>query len=115
MFEQLTIANIAYCTNKLARIYLWYPFTALFARTPTGKLNNCKLLSCVVILSGLSACSGDEIKPLHMSNPAADYCVDKDGTLETIKHINGDVSLCTLPDGEVIEQWELFRRDHQQS
>ncbi|MCL1067761.1 DUF333 domain-containing protein [Shewanella olleyana] len=50
-----------------------------------------------------------------MTNPAADYCIEKGGSRETIEHINGDVSLCTLADGEVIEEWELFRRDHQKS
>ncbi|WP_227006581.1 putative hemolysin [Shewanella donghaensis] len=63
----------------------------------------------------LSACSGEDITPLHQTNPAADYCIKLNGSLETIKHINGDVSLCTLPDGEVVDSWELFRRDHQKS
>ncbi|MDO6775735.1 DUF333 domain-containing protein [Shewanella sp. 3_MG-2023] len=63
----------------------------------------------------LSACSGDDITPLHQTNPAADYCLKLDGSLATIAHINGDILLCTLPDGEVVESWELFRRDHQKS
>ncbi|ARD24273.1 MULTISPECIES: putative hemolysin [Shewanella] len=82
---------------------------------------HCELISPLslaiysVILGSLTACSGDDITPLHSTNPASNYCLDNDGTLETIKHINGDILLCTLPDGEVIETWELFRRDHQKT
>lgn len=98
MSAQFTIANISIRIDyhhKLARFY--------------------KALMCSILVSGVAACSNDDIKPLHMSNPASDYCLKNNGTIETIEHINGDVSLCTLPDGEVIEEWELFRRDHQKS
>ncbi|WP_285163843.1 putative hemolysin [Shewanella goraebulensis] len=85
----------------------------MFAQSTIANFS--KAVFSTALLISLTACSGDDIKPLNMTNPAADYCIDNGGTRETVEHINGDVSLCTLPDGEVIEEWELFRRDHQKS
>ena len=83
-----------------------------FRSNKSSKLNVLFIGITALVLSG---CSGEEIKPLHKTNPAADYCLTLHGTLETIEHINGDVSLCTLPSGEIVDSWELFRRNHQQS
>ena len=49
-----------------------------------------------------------------MANPAAVYCQQKGG--ESIPQVNsqGQYSLCKLPNGETIEEWALWRRDHPQ-
>ncbi|MDX1281430.1 DUF333 domain-containing protein [Shewanella colwelliana] len=50
----------------------------------------------------------DQAKPtIGLANPAAKYCQSLQGTLAL------DTGVCTLPSGEVIDQWELMRRDHQ--
>ena len=51
---------------------------------------------------------------IGMANPAAVYCQQKGG--ESIPQINekGQFSLCKLPDGQTIEEWALWRRDHPQ-
>ncbi|GAB30002.1 hypothetical protein BJI49_07985 [Acetobacter pasteurianus] len=52
------------------------------------------------------------VRPLRMPNPAAVYCVKKGGTLSTESTDKGQISYCHLPDGSVMEEWELFRRDN---
>lgn len=47
-----------------------------------------------------------------MPNPASAYCVEIGGTLALENREGGQVGICTLPDGERVEEWELFRRDH---
>ncbi|WP_230844502.1 putative hemolysin [Acetobacter pasteurianus] len=47
-----------------------------------------------------------------MPNPAAVYCIKKGGTLSTESTDKGQISYCHLPDGSVMEEWELFRRDN---
>ncbi|MPY25766.1 DUF333 domain-containing protein [Shewanella psychropiezotolerans] len=42
-------------------------------------------------------------------NPAAAYCEFLQGKLDL------PTGVCTLPSGEAIEHWELFKRDHQQT
>ena len=45
--------------------------------------------------------------------PAAQYCIDNGGTLEIVKKDDGETGVCTLADGEKIDSWALFHRDHQ--
>jgi putative hemolysin len=47
-----------------------------------------------------------------MANPASVYCKKLGGTLDTVKEPAGEAGYCTLPSGERIEEWALFRRDH---
>lgn len=49
-----------------------------------------------------------------VANPASDYCVKKGGKLEFVKEESGEKGICHLPEGTVIEEWELFRKDNPQ-
>ncbi|CAI0930418.1 putative hemolysin [Serratia quinivorans] len=53
-----------------------------------------------------------KMKPIGMANPADVYCTEIGGKLNAKQNANGQYSTCTLPDGQEIESWELFRRDH---
>lgn len=74
------------------------------------------LLLAVLILSG---CLSPEPyapktpQPIAMPNPAAVYCTHKGG--ESIRVITdlGGRSDCILPGGERIDEWTLYRRDHE--
>jgi hypothetical protein len=50
--------------------------------------------------------------PIGMANPASVYCAKLGGKLDIVKERDGEVGYCTLPSGERIEEWALFRRDH---
>ncbi|HCA17267.1 MAG: DUF333 domain-containing protein [Alcaligenes sp.] len=62
----------------------------------------------------LSACANQAATqpPIGLANPASAYCIEKGGRLEIVNTPAGQVGMCTLPDGSVIEEWELMRRDH---
>ena len=62
----------------------------------------------------LSACANQPSPqpPVGIANPASAYCVEKGGRLDIVNTPTGQVGMCTLPDGTVIEEWELMRRDH---
>lgn len=73
--------------------------------------------SVIVILAvaSLSACAAKEEKkqPLpDMANPASVFCDKMGGTLSIVKESPGEVGYCTLPSGERIEEWTLYRRDN---
>lgn len=51
---------------------------------------------------------------VQLANPASEYCVSLGGTLEIKQTPEGQQGICTLPSGEKIDEWALFRRDHQQ-
>ncbi|VEE62214.1 Putative hemolysin [Shewanella putrefaciens] len=51
---------------------------------------------------------------VKIANPAAEYCVSLGGTSEIQKTAEGEHGICTLPSGEKIDEWALFRRDHPQ-
>lgn len=47
-----------------------------------------------------------------VANPASEYCVKRDGKVVIEKDANGDErGICHLPNGDKIDEWELFRRD----
>ncbi|WP_241901344.1 DUF333 domain-containing protein [Vibrio sp. 10N.286.49.B3] len=55
----------------------------------------------------------EEIKNYtKMSNPAAVYCAQKDGKLETVSENKRRVTYCNLPNEERVEQWEFYRNNH---
>ncbi len=53
-----------------------------------------------------------QVKPIGMANPADVYCTKIGGKLNAKENAAGQYSTCTLPSGQEIESWELFRRDH---
>ncbi|RSO53279.1 DUF333 domain-containing protein [Acinetobacter lactucae] len=73
----------------------------------------------MVISIILTACNAvrpaSDEKPIGMSNPASEYCVKQGGKSILQKNKDGsEYSLCQLPNGQIIEEWELFRKDHPQ-
>lgn len=77
-----------------------------------------------VILVGisvlLSGCLSDpdihrnnSVNVIGMPNPASVYCGKIGGKTEITKTSLGQTGYCRLPSGEKIEEWNLFRRDHQ--
>ena len=48
-----------------------------------------------------------------MANPASVYCLEK-GRADPNPEPAGRAYRCKLPGGEVIDEWELYRRDHPQ-
>ncbi|MGK3126407.1 DUF333 domain-containing protein [Candidatus Pantoea formicae] len=49
-----------------------------------------------------------------MGNPASVYCLKMGGSLDIVRGLNGEDGYCTLPSGERIEEWSLYRRKHKQ-
>ncbi|MCK8046374.1 DUF333 domain-containing protein [Shewanella sp. 1CM18E] len=65
----------------------------------------------------LSACNpaADKAPPAtQLANPASTYCVSLGGKVEIEKQTDGEVGYCVLPNGERIEEWSLYRKDHPQ-
>jgi len=46
---------------------------------------------------------------LAMANPAAVACLEAGGKLTKIYTDKGEQSMCTLPSGEVCEEWAFFK------
>ncbi|EAP0006257.1 DUF333 domain-containing protein [Salmonella enterica subsp. enterica serovar Typhimurium] len=65
----------------------------------------------------LSACSSSQpnaprLPRIGMPNPAAVYCEQQGGTLMPVQTPQGVRSDCKLPNGEIIDEWTLWRREH---
>lgn len=57
----------------------------------------------------------DESLPeaVGLPNPASAYCTELGGRSQPMQDEDGGAyAVCQLPDGTVIEEWELYRRDH---
>ncbi|MBC3379388.1 DUF333 domain-containing protein [Serratia fonticola] len=74
------------------------------------------LLASVALLQGCTVKTNDDApappKVIGMANPADVYCSQIGGKLNPKQNALGQYSTCTLPDGQEIDSWELFRRDH---
>jgi putative hemolysin len=44
-----------------------------------------------------------------LGNPASAYCISVGGRQELRKDAKGEAGYCHLPDGRVVEEWQLFR------
>lgn len=68
----------------------------------------------VLLLSACSSSQPNTPRPprIEMPNPAAVYCEQQGGTLMPVQTPQGVRSDCKLPNGEIIDEWTLWRRDH---
>lgn len=73
----------------------------------------------VAVIMGAAGCSQQSQEarengtPVGMANPASQYCEKKGGKVLMEKDREGNQrGICHLPDGERIDEWVLFRRDH---
>lgn len=67
------------------------------------------LASALLLLSACGSAPAPEQTPAQIANPASAYCVSQGGTLEIVTNADGQVGMCHLPDGSVVEEWELYR------
>ena len=71
--------------------------------------------SSIFMFLMIGGCSPSEPdQGAQMANPASEYCLKIGGKLEIIEDAAGEKGMCHLPDGTVMEEWELFRRDDPQ-
>ncbi len=68
-------------------------------------------LICTLLLA---ACGGGGPKAApgqwaSMANPASKYCAELGGRLEIRAEQAGEAGYCHLPDGSVMEEWQLYR------
>ncbi len=82
--------------------------------------NNAVLLGTA--LSGcmaVSACASADApqSSVGIANPASEYCVkEKGGRIEIVTDdAGGQKGMCHLPDGTVVDEWALYRKEHPQS
>ncbi|MBK0000320.1 MULTISPECIES: DUF333 domain-containing protein [Erwiniaceae] len=70
------------------------------------------LITALPVLIASCAAHNEQPKMIGMANPASVYCKKIGGKLEIVKEPAGEVGYCTLPGGERIEEWTLYRRDN---
>lgn len=51
-------------------------------------------------------------KLIGLANPAAVYCEQINGQLIPMHNSEGEYSNCLLPNGQIIEEWTLYRKTH---
>ncbi len=68
-----------------------------------GALTACLLTACVAQPQSIRA---------GLVNPASAYCHVQGGRTLMGYTAEGQQGLCYLPDGSLIDEWELYRRDH---
>lgn len=63
----------------------------------------------LAFVTPFAACTAPQSASVGMANPASVHCEAIGGTTEIRKQTDGEVGYCHLPDGRVIDEWELFR------
>ncbi|PMR73753.1 DUF333 domain-containing protein [Billgrantia endophytica] len=67
-----------------------------------------KKLMIVAVLP-LAACATQDSPSVGTANPASEYCESIGGDSEMRQVDGGVTGYCRLPDGRMIDEWELFR------
>lgn len=60
----------------------------------------------------LAACAPQPIRPAGLVNPATSYCHARGGRTLLGYTAEGREGLCFLPDGSLVDEWQLYRADH---
>ncbi|ANF83118.1 hemolysin [Acinetobacter sp. NCu2D-2] len=73
-----------------------------------------KIFAFAALASLMTACTTSQETTstppkIGMANPASQYCVEQGGKLEIRNEADGQVGYCHLANGQVIEEWALFR------
>ena len=76
-----------------------------------------KVIATMIAATTLTACAMNDrqetsTSSVGMANPASVYCQQLGGKLDMVESESGTSGYCTLPSGERIEEWALYRRDH---
>jgi len=73
-----------------------------------------KTITVIATTLLLTACAPHNYSQhaVGMANPASVYCEKIGGKLDLVKAPDGESGYCTLPSGERIEEWALYRRDN---
>lgn len=110
----------------LGVVGLWYLYVAMpsNAEAAISNFEECVKLHPVMTLQYPARCTTndgrtfiDSATPIPtatptsigMANPASVNCIDQGGLLEIIDEGSGQVGMCTLPSGNVCEEWALYR------
>lgn len=67
------------------------------------------LVGVALAMAGCTRPEGSA-KTTQLANPASEHCVKVGGRVEIRQETAGAVGYCHLPDGQVVEEWALFRR-----
>ncbi|AUI88616.1 hypothetical protein BS333_20140 [Vibrio azureus] len=72
------------------------------------------IISAVVMATGCSLHEGvtHSNEYTSITNPAALYCIEQDGLLDTVTENASRTSYCLLPDNERVELWEHYHMTH---
>lgn len=60
----------------------------------------------------LAGCAPQPIRPAGLVNPATSYCHARGGRTLLGYTAKGREGLCFLPDGSLVDEWQLYRGDH---
>lgn len=76
-----------------------------------------KKIGTLIAATALTACTVNnkeaiETPSIGLANPASVYCQQLGGKLDMVESDAGTTGYCTLPSGERVEEWALYRRAH---
>ena len=63
----------------------------------------------LAFVTPFAACTAPQPAGVGLANPASVHCKAIGGTTEIRKQTDGEAGYCHLPDGSVVDEWELFR------
>ncbi len=72
-------------------------------------MKNILLTTTTALISACSATPQPE-KPIGMANPASVYCAEVGGKTIIKKTPEGEAGYCQLPSGEVVDEWDFYRK-----
>lgn len=76
-------------------------------------MNKLLIVVSLIIISGCASQQTErESQAVGMANPASVYCEQVGGKLEIVNSGQGQIGYCTLPSGEKVEEWALYRQNN---
>lgn len=69
------------------------------------------IIGLLAIALFLIGCANQPEENNQIANPASEFCIEQGGTLKIVDTEEGQIGICSLPDGNECEEWAYFRSE----
>lgn len=88
-------------THLKLSVHLYICYSFIINGDAKMRIISILIVACLAI----AGCAQDNTQ---IANPASEHCIEQGGTLEIVDTEDGQVGMCTLPDGTVCDEWAYY-------
>lgn len=92
------------------KLCFWLRVVTFAPGSSQGTEMNNRIVTILLLIVSMVGCN--QSHAVQRANPAAVGCLEQGGVRVSVVTPEGTRTDCHLPDGTVVDEWTLFRRQH---